>query len=73
MTQKHDLKDTDNRRFGNHVNPTDVILCDRSSDSDGCHKIKKVIGQKYSPQGLQYLKRLSVNLQIMRFGLPQHT
>lgn len=42
-------------RDGNHVNPTDVIVCDRSSDSDGCHKIKKVIGQKYSPQGLQYL------------------
>lgn len=42
-------------RDGNHVNPTDVIVCDRSSDSDDCHKIKKVIGQKYSPQGLQYL------------------
>ena len=40
-------------RDNSHVNP--ITYMSTSSDSDGLHKVKKVIGQRHSPRGIQYL------------------
>ena len=44
-------------RDDHHVDPT-RLLPSASSDSDGFHKIKKILGQRYSPNGIQYLVQI---------------
>lgn len=46
-------------RDDNHVDPRTIVTFTASSDSDGFHRVKKILGQRYSPNGLQYLIQIS--------------
>ena len=46
-------------RDENHLDPHTFVSYTASSDSDGYHKIKKIIGQKQTPGGKQYLIQIA--------------
>jgi hypothetical protein len=52
---KRIIKRPHRNRDENYVDPRSLAIYSASSDTEECHKIKKILGQRHTPTGLQYL------------------